>query len=989
MTPRTPRRAPRMLFSGCTALVLGLVLAMAVVAPALSASLKSRHVRSKPSHSQLWPGLRSDLLIVKFAEGSEVRLEQGLLRSRTGQDLSGVEAVLVARADVVVERLFSRSEAALDLERVEAQSISGQALADLNNYYKLLLPNGSVRDAEELIDALNALPIVEIAYAEPIAQNAWISQDELLRQRRELGLDPVHGVPVDDVEALREAERVVRDAQAWEQVITGETSLPGRLQASGSFTPSTPNYEPMQDYIEPAPLGVNAPAAWAFAGGNGAGVKIIDVEIGWNWNHEDIPAPFYTGGPVQYDDHGVAVTGEMVAKSNGFGVTGIAHGAQIGGHSVLGTPTADVFNQVQSVLSAGDIFIIELHCPGPGATGGGQDGFIALEWWQANFDAIATATARGVQCCEAAGNGAEDFDNAMYLGLFDRNVRDSGAIIVGAAVGSSRAPESYTNYGARVDLHGWGSLVTTTGYGSLQGGSQNQWYTADFSGTSSATPIVTGSVAALQGAYKAATGGAVLPNGTIMEILRSTGTAQTGTKHIGPRPNLAAAIPMALSQLGTVSGVVTESGSGTPLEGAEVRITETGARTATLADGSYSILATAGDWTVRATHFGHITSSTTVTVPAGGVVTEDYSLVLQPTAALTGRVLDTNGSGVANATVSILGTPIVATITDALGLYSFPTVPSNLNGIVEAQATGMTPDRRAFTMGLFGTQRDLRVAAPIDFEASNGGFTLNSGQWAWGIPTYVGGPTAHSGSKLWGTNLTGPYNVSQSHRLYSPVFDLTGVLDPRLAFWHWFSIWGPYDGGNVSISTNGGTSWTVIQPVGDYDDACIDAFPQTPCAPGYTNSSNGWVPAVFDLTAYVDKQVRFRFWLQPWGYEDAAGWYIDDVQVHGAAPVGVPEGSRVASLFAAEPNPTRGTTTLRFSLVSAAEIDLGVYTIDGRLIRTLASGTRREGIQFIEWDGQDERGRSVPPGVYFARLGIRDTPRAIQRAETERIVIVR
>ncbi|HSH00798.1 MAG TPA: PKD domain-containing protein, partial [candidate division Zixibacteria bacterium] len=73
------------------------------------------------------------------------------------------------------------------------------------------------------------------------------------------------------------------------------------------------------------------------------------------------------------------------------------------------------------------------------------------------------------------------------------------------------------------------------------------WYTSTFSGTSSASPIVTGAVAALQGAHKA-NFGFPLDADAIRTLLNATGTPQTGatSEHIGPRPNLQAAFDEAL-----------------------------------------------------------------------------------------------------------------------------------------------------------------------------------------------------------------------------------------------------------------------------------------------------------------------------------------------------------------------------------------------------------------------------------------------------------
>ncbi len=52
-----------------------------------------------------------------------------------------------------------------------------------------------------------------------------------------------------------------------------------------------PNDDPRstnQGYLNAAPQGINARYAWGFAGGDGAGVNIVDVEQGWNLGHEDL-----------------------------------------------------------------------------------------------------------------------------------------------------------------------------------------------------------------------------------------------------------------------------------------------------------------------------------------------------------------------------------------------------------------------------------------------------------------------------------------------------------------------------------------------------------------------------------------------------------------------------------------------------------------------------------------------------------------------------
>jgi serine protease len=51
---------------------------------------------------------------------------------------------------------------------------------------------------------------------------------------------------------------------------------------------ATPNFEPDQNYLNPAPDGIDAEYAWTRTGGTGEGIKIYDVEYSWNQDHEDL-----------------------------------------------------------------------------------------------------------------------------------------------------------------------------------------------------------------------------------------------------------------------------------------------------------------------------------------------------------------------------------------------------------------------------------------------------------------------------------------------------------------------------------------------------------------------------------------------------------------------------------------------------------------------------------------------------------------------------
>ena len=76
----------------------------------------------------------------------------------------------------------------------------------------------------------------------------------------------------------------------------------------------------------------------------------------------------------------------------------------------------------------------------------------------------------------------------------------------------------------------------------------------------------------------------------------------------------------------------------------------------------------------------------------------------------------------------------------------------------------------------------------------------------------------------------------------------------------------------------------------------------------------------------------------------------------------------MSELRAARPNPVTTSASLTFALAARGEVDLGVYSVDGRRVRSLARGAYEPGEHHLTWDGAAENGTRVSPGMYFVRL---------------------
>lgn len=462
-------------------------------------------------------------IVIKFRPNSEVQLRGEMLASPAGVDTTSLQHLLQSVGANIQPR-FKQPETQLNNLRQQAaeyNAVDQVSFPNLNLYTEIKLnPDVTYAEAAHLLESMKSLDFIEYAYFDPIPY-----------------------------------------LTSFLPTITSTTTL------SSPHAEDTPLYIDQQVYLDDAPTGVGARyGSWTLPGGKGAGVQVTDVEYGWVIDHEDLglTADDLINGTnstqADYYYHGTASVGIVRGIENEYGITGIAPQASLKLSSLTDSSAANAISAAVTNSSAGDVILLELQFLGPDSDEtcvippGQPDKcswfeMVPVEYYPDVFDIIQLATASGITVVEAGANGFMNLDNPIYERRFDPTYQDSGAIMVSAATSSTpHTPMFWANYGNRIDVYGWGENVFTTGYYGEAYGPEapNRIYTATYEGTSSASPIIAGAVAAIQGNAIDQTSSPLNPL-AIRRKLRDTGTPQASDpRHIGNLPDIPSAIAYTL-----------------------------------------------------------------------------------------------------------------------------------------------------------------------------------------------------------------------------------------------------------------------------------------------------------------------------------------------------------------------------------------------------------------------------------------------------------
>lgn len=293
-------------------------------------------------------------------------------------------------------------------------------------------------------------------------------------------------------------------------------------------------------------------------------------------------------------------------------------------------------------------------------------------------------------------------------------------------------------------------------------------------------------------------------------------------------------------------------------------------------------------------------------------------------------------------------------------------IPFELNANAELLGDGAYVCTVRFDQGLEVAARLLVGGGAVQHvcDMSEDPGWLLTGDWEWGRPLGQGGQhgnadpsSGYTGSNVYGYNLQGDYeNNMPSYGLIAGPFDCAGLHDVRVAFQRWLNVQsGGFDKASVLVSSDG-EEWETLwenPPIGNLTDS-------------------SWVRVEYDVSELADMQdsLFVQWTMGPtndgWTF---SGWNLDDLEIIGIPEKG-PGGVLPPSVLMepAVPNPFSASTSVRYSLPSAGPVEVSVYDMCGRLVRTMDQGRRIQGSHTTTWDGTSASGRRLPTGVYFMRV---------------------
>ena len=230
-------------------------------------------------------------------------------------------------------------------------------------------------------------------------------------------------------------------------------------------------------------------------------------------------------------------------------------------------------------------------------------------------------------------------------------------------------------------------------------------------------------------------------------------------------------------------------------------------------------------------------------------------------------------------------------------------------------------------------------------------------------------PLGHSGGRSYMLNMYNSQYDGDRDELVMPTLDLTGLTHDQqtLSFEYSFATFqsslltDSIAALSVLASTDCGHTWQRIY----FNTGGYNLFNVGAIFGSYTGNTTDqyWKTVTIQLPiAVITQSTTFKFELQ--SAQLANNFYIDNVNVGQATPSGIStvSPSAISSLNIA-PNPSSGQSAVIIDAAMAANINVSLYDMTGRLITTLYQGQTDAGIRQIPFDTEE-----ISSGIYVVKV---------------------
>jgi subtilisin family serine protease len=488
-------------------------------------------------------------------------------------------------------------------------------------------------------------------------------------------------------------------------------SLAKRGEVTGILAPRTyqvPKPIPAADAanvntIEWGLAAIHADQVWSTFGVRGEGIVVANIDTGVDYTHPALVGKYRgnMGGnpptfnhnyswfdpaqvcgqpslaPCDNNAHGSHTMGTMVGDDGAGNQIGVAPGAKwIAAKGCESNSCSDT-----SLLAAGQWVLAPTDLNNANPRADLRPNIVNNSWGSANGSAVDPFYKANVQAWRASGifpafsngNSGPSCNTAGSPGDYTETYA-SGAFDINGTIASFSSRGPGEGGMIKPNLSAPGVDVRS----SVPGGQYD-----NFSGTSMASPHTAGTVALMWSAAPSLIGNydatAALLNQTAVDTSDLTCGGTAGNNNVwgeGKLNAFAAVDQSPRGPVGTLTGTVTDAGTGSPLAGVNVHVAGPSNRDLTTNNaGQYSSTLPVGSYTISASLFGYGTATGSATITEGQTSTVDFALSRVTNGTVSGHVRNADGAPVGNAKVEILGTPIAPTTSAADGSFSFANVP--------------------------------------------------------------------------------------------------------------------------------------------------------------------------------------------------------------------------------------------------------------------------------------------------------------------------